>query len=51
MNVLDAELEGLKIIDPDVFGDARGWFCEQYNAARYKAAGMAADFVQDNESF
>ena len=50
MNVIDAELEGLKIIEPDVFGDARGWFCEQYNAARYKAAGITADFVQDNES-
>lgn len=50
MRVLDTELEGLKIIEPDVFGDLRGWFCEQYNAARYKAAGIAADFVQDNES-
>ena len=50
MKVIDAGLEGLKIIEPDVFGDARGWFCEQYNAARYKAAGIAADFVQDNES-
>ena len=50
MKVIDAGLEGLKIVDPDVFGDARGWFCEQYNAARYKAAGITADFVQDNES-
>ena len=32
-------------------GDARGWFVEQYNAARYKAVGITADFVQDNESF
>jgi dTDP-4-dehydrorhamnose 3,5-epimerase len=51
MNVIDAELEGLKIIEPDVHGDARGWFCEQYNAGRYKAAGVTADFMQDNESF
>ena len=50
MKVIDAGLEGLKIIEPDVFGDKRGWFCEQYNAARYKAAGITADFVQDNES-
>jgi dTDP-4-dehydrorhamnose 3,5-epimerase len=34
-----------------VFGDSRGWFVEQYNAGRYKAAGIDADFVQDNESF
>ena len=51
MKVINAELEGLKIIEPDVFGDGRGWFCEQYNAARYKAAGITVDFVQDNESF
>lgn len=41
----------VKVIIPDVFGDARGWFVEQYNAERYKAAGITVDFVQDNESF
>ena len=51
MNVTETEIEGVKIVEPDVFGDARGWFCEQYNAARYKAAGIDVDFVQDNESF
>ena len=51
MKIIDVEIAGLKIIEPDVFGDSRGWFCEQYNAARYKAAGIPADFVQDNESF
>lgn len=51
MNVIDTEIPGVKIIEPDVFGDSRGWFVEQYNAGRYKAAGIDADFVQDNESF
>ena len=51
MNVSETEIEGLKIIEPQVFGDSRGWFVEQYNAERYKAAGITADFVQDNESF
>lgn len=51
MNVTETEIEGVKIVEPDVFGDARGWFCEQYNRARYKAAGIDVDFVQDNESF
>ena len=51
MKVLDTEIEGVKIVEPQVFGDLRGWFVEQYNAARYKAAGIDADFVQDNESF
>ena len=31
MKFIDTEIEGLKIIEPDVFGDARGWFCEMYN--------------------
>ena len=51
MQVIDTEIEGVKIIIPDVHGDARGWFVEQYNAERYKAVGITADFVQDNESF
>lgn len=41
----------IKTIIPQVFGDTRGWFVEQYNAERYKAAGIVTDFVQDNESF
>ena len=45
MKVIETEIEGVKIIEPDVFGDARGWFCEQYNAARYKAAGIMVDDV------
>ena len=48
--VHDLEIQGVKIVEPQVFGDSRGWFCEQYNAARYRAAGIVADFVQDNES-
>ena len=51
MKIIDTEIEGLKIIEPDVFGDARGWFCETYNAERYRKAGIENVFVQDNESF
>ena len=51
MKVTTTEIEGVLIIEPDVHGDSRGWFVEQYNAARYKASGVTADFVQDNESF
>lgn len=40
----------VKTVIPDVFRDARGYFCETYNAARYRKAGIAAEFVQDNES-
>ena len=45
MNVVDTEIEGVKIIEPQVFGDSRGWFVEQYNAERYHAAGITANRV------
>ena len=48
---MDTEIDGVKIVKPQVFGDSRGWFVEQYNEARYQAAGMSVRFVQDNESF
>lgn len=52
MEVISSKLiPDVKTIIPNKFGDSRGWFCEQYNAERYKAAGITADFVQDNESF
>ena len=51
MKVIDTAISGVKIVEPDVFGDERGWFAEQYNEARYLAAGIPAKFVQDNESF
>ena len=51
MKVIDFDIAGVKIVEPDRFGDERGWFCEQYNRARYLEAGIDADFVQDNESF
>ena len=50
MKIETTIIEGLKLITPDVHGDSRGWFCEQYNAERYRAAGIDASFVQDNES-
>ena len=44
------EIEGLKVITPTVFGDARGYFVETYNYNDYKAAGIDVEFVQDNQS-
>ena len=51
MKVIETEIAGVRIVEPDVFGDARGWFCETYNAERYRKAGIGDLFVQDNESF
>ncbi len=51
MNIIKTDIEGVLIIEPQVFGDSRGWFCEMYNEERYNAAGIPARFVQDNQSF
>lgn len=50
MEVTQTPIEGLKIIQPKVWGDARGHFFESYSEAAFKAAGLPTDFVQDNQS-
>ena len=50
MRVIDLELQGLKLVQPKVFGDARGFFLETYSAPRYAEAGIHTVFVQDNHS-
>ena len=50
ITVETCEIEGLKIITPKVFGDARGYFMETYQYEDYKAAGIPEVFVQDNQS-
>lgn len=50
MEVIETKIPDVKIIVPKIFRDTRGYFVETYNAERYKAAGITADFVQDNES-
>jgi len=50
MNVLTCPIPGLKIIEPKVFGDTRGFFVETWNRRRYGEAGVDVDFVQDNVS-
>lgn len=51
MKAVAGEIPGLWIIEPAVFGDARGFFLESWNRARYAEAGIGVDFVQDNLSF
>lgn len=50
MKIIRTELEGVAIVEPRVFPDARGFFFESYNAQRYAEAGLTASFVQDNHS-
>ena len=50
MEIEETEFEGLLIVKPQVFKDARGFFFETYNEKRYKDAGIDYNFVQDNIS-
>ncbi len=50
MNVIDTPLPGVKLIEPRVFGDARGFFLESWNASAFAVAGLDLAFVQDNHS-
>lgn len=50
MQVEETTLAGLKIITPQRFGDARGFFSESWSQARMRDAGLDFDFVQDNHS-
>lgn len=50
MKIVETILPGCVVIEPDVFGDARGFFYESYNAEKYKSAGFDLNFVQSNVS-
>lgn len=50
MNFIETVLEGVFIIEPRVFTDARGYFFESYSKAAFEAFGLRYDFVQDNQS-
>ncbi len=50
MNARGCDLQGLLILEPKVFGDARGFFMELWHARRYAQAGLETGFVQDNLS-
>lgn len=51
MKVIKTKLDGVVIIEPDVFGDHRGYFMETYSKRKYEEIGISVDFVQDNMSF
>jgi len=51
MKISATKLPGVLLIEPAVYGDARGFFMETWHQKRYAAAGLPASFVQDNLSF
>jgi len=50
MRVVPTALPDVKLIEPQVFGDERGFFFESWNARAFAEAGLPATFVQDNHS-
>lgn len=50
MNIIRTSIEGVVIVEPRLFRDARGYFFESFSQRDFSAKVRAADFVQDNES-
>ncbi len=50
MNVIRTEIPDVLILEPKVFGDARGYFFESWNRERFREAGIDCEWIQDNES-
>jgi dTDP-4-dehydrorhamnose 3,5-epimerase len=50
MNVARTAIPDVAVIEPKVFGDARGFFLESWNARAFAIAGIRAEFVQDNHA-
>lgn len=48
---IKTELPGVIILEPQVFGDSRGWFMESWSEKNMKEIGLNVNFVQDNQSF
>lgn len=50
MNIIKTKLDGVVILEPNIFGDSRGFFFESWNKRNMEMAGLYYDFVQDNHS-
>lgn len=50
MNIIPTDIPGPVIIEPQIFGDDRGFFMETYQKRNFEAAGLPTDFAQDNHS-
>lgn len=51
MEFIEQDIRGVWVIEPQRFGDKRGYFCEVFKQAEFEAHVGHVDFVQDNESF
>ena len=50
MKIESTGFEGLLVVQPEVFNDARGFFMESFNEREFKEIGIAVKFIQDNQS-
>ncbi len=50
MNFKKLKISGLVLVEPDVFGDERGFFLESYHQKKFAEGGISVNFVQDNHS-
>jgi dTDP-4-dehydrorhamnose 3,5-epimerase len=50
MKVIETKLPSVVVLEPDVYGDRRGFFLETWNRKRYEEVGICETFVQDNVS-
>ena len=51
MKLTETKLKGVYIVEPQVFGDNRGWFTETYTKFKFAQLGIETEFIQDNQSF
>jgi dTDP-4-dehydrorhamnose 3,5-epimerase len=51
MEIIETGFDGLKLINPKIFKDQRGYFFESYNQQKFVEAGIKDVFIQDNQSF
>jgi len=51
LKITQTKLNDVYVIEPQVFGDHRGWFMESWSEKKFVEAGIDCDFVQDNQSF
>jgi dTDP-4-dehydrorhamnose 3,5-epimerase len=51
MQILNTSLLDVKLVQPQRFGDSRGWFTEVFNQSAFAETGLPSHFVQDNQSF
>ena len=51
MKVIETEIPGVLILEPKVFGDARGWFMESWQLDRYAGLGIPGPMIQDNHAY